>query len=360
MEIEFSLARAGRWFLRSGIQDPCGGVARYYRSDIRKNKAISTEITGYTASALVYLFTATGAELFLARACQTVKFLTECAWNPALSTFPFEHPSPSADSAHRSYFFDCGIIIRGLLAVWRQTREERLLDLSRTAALAMLADFRAAEDYHPILELPEKTPVARTRHWSRSAACYQLKAAMSWIEVAELTGDESLESAYLEMVDDAVHSHGTFLEGFEPHPTMDRLHAYCYFLEALTPVLYRPDCKAAYASALASISRDYHRIAPSFARCDVLAQLLRARFYCPPSTDPGAQCSCVQNEAIDLGGFQLTSEDPRLDGGFLFARRDGADSTHVSPVSTAFALQALEMQRNFQCSNQPPCRHLLI
>jgi hypothetical protein len=95
---EFSLARAGRWFLNSGIQEPSGGVARFYRSEIGKNKAVSTEITGYTASTLVYLFHVTGDEEYLDRARKTAAFLADHGWNHALQTFPFEHPSPSADS----------------------------------------------------------------------------------------------------------------------------------------------------------------------------------------------------------------------------------------------------------------------
>ena len=51
------LSRAGEWFLRSGIQQPNGGVARYYRTDLERNHAVSTEITGYAASAFVYLHT---------------------------------------------------------------------------------------------------------------------------------------------------------------------------------------------------------------------------------------------------------------------------------------------------------------
>ena len=46
------LHRAGCWFLSSGIQDEHGGVARYYRSDIRQNLPVSSEITGYAASTL--------------------------------------------------------------------------------------------------------------------------------------------------------------------------------------------------------------------------------------------------------------------------------------------------------------------
>ena len=46
---------AGRWFLQSGIQEASGGVARYYRSDLRKNAPVSTEITGYAVSTLLFL-----------------------------------------------------------------------------------------------------------------------------------------------------------------------------------------------------------------------------------------------------------------------------------------------------------------
>jgi hypothetical protein len=336
-----SLARAGQWFLDSGIQEPSGGVARFYQSDIRKNKPISTEITGYTASALVYLFTVTGDQIYLDRARQTVQFLVKCVWNQDLRTFPFEYPSD------RTYFFDCGIIIRGLLAVWHQTKEEELLAVAHSACRGMIGDFRAESGYHPTLELPGKEPVARTPHWSRSSACYQLKSAMAWLDTAELTGDESLRSAYTEMLELSLADHAHFLSGADTYGTMDRLHAYGYFLEALTPVLDRPECAAAFSSALESVSRNFQEISPTFARCDALAQLVRARIYGGYS---------VPDAEIDaLAAFQVTSEDPRIDGGFLFGHRDGQPSPHVSPVSTAFALQALEM-----AGNQPPCRYLLI
>ncbi len=39
------LEHAGCWFLNSGIQEPDGGVARYYRSDAGRNAAVSNEIT---------------------------------------------------------------------------------------------------------------------------------------------------------------------------------------------------------------------------------------------------------------------------------------------------------------------------
>ena len=352
------LARAGRWFLDSGIQESNGGVARYYESDLRKNKPVSTEITGYTASTLVYLYLTTGEEIYLDRARWTARFLLHEGWDRELQTFPFEHPSPSELSHHRAYFFDCGIIIRGLLAVWRQTKEQDLLDLASSAARAMIADFRADADFHPILELPDRQPLSRTDHWSRSAGSYQLKSAMSWLEVAEATGEPSLKAAYLEMLDFALAAYPGFLPAATPHATMDRLHPACYFLEALTPVLDRADCASAFASMLISVDCFFREISQSFTRCDVVAQLLRARIY-------GAEIvplpdAVGEAEARTLQSFQLESEDRRLDGGYYFANRDGAPSPHVSPVSSGFGLQALQMWNDYKAGKRLPCPQLLI
>jgi hypothetical protein len=357
-----SLARAGRWFLESGIQEPSGGVARFYRSEVGKNKPVSTEITGYTASALVYLFEVTGDEVYLDRARHTADFLQHKAWDDRLRAFPFEYPSPSAESHHHTYFFDCGIIIRGLIAVWRHTQEGRLLNVAHAASRAMIADFHSGSDYHPILALPSKEPLPRAERWSRLPGCYQLKTALSWHDVAEaadLTDAASLRTAWLEMLDTALASHRAFLPHHDPAPeVMDRLHAYCYFLEGLTPVLGRAECARAFAEGVAMVSGLLRQIEPVFVRSDVLAQLLRARIY--GSQVVALDAPAAAAEAAALAAFQASSDDPRIDGGFLFGRRDGAMSPHVNPVSTAFALQALEMWRQFQAEGKPACRRTLI
>lgn len=359
MSRAFSPAKAGKWLLESGIQDQCGGVARLYLADAGRNRAVSTEITGYTAGGLVYLFQLTGDERYLDRARTTACFLVNRAWDKDLRVFPFEHPSPTPDSPHQSWFFDSGIIVRGLLAVWRETGEEQLLDTARTAALAMAADFRNGAEYAPVLELPAKRPQACARTWSRRPGCYQLKAALAWWETAEATGENALRDAYFEVLESAVATHADYLPGADhEHAVMDRLHAYCYFLEGLIPQLDRPECMEAYRQGIRNVACYLRKIAPSFSRSDVYAQLLRARIFAAGriAIDPEA----AAQEAEALAGFQAASEDPRIDGGFYFGRRSGAMSPHVNPVSTVFALQALEMWREFQAGSKPPCGKMLI
>lgn len=363
MSDALSLARAGRWLLDSGIQESCGsvagGVARFYRAETGKNKPISTEITGYSASALVYLFHITGNEEYLDRARKTANFLVSVAWNEDLGTFPFEYPSPSAESEYRAYFFDCGIIIRGLLAVWRQTGEERLLDVALAAARSMIADFRFDAEYHPILELPCKQPLARTEQWSRAPGCYQLKAALAWWDLADATGDHLLRKAYLDMLNIALVTHSGYLPGStDVYITMDRLHPWLYFLEGLLPVLDRAECAKAYIQGIHTVSRFLRQIAPQFARSDVYAQLLRARIY--GAATVGINTEAAEEEFRELLAFQAESSDRRIDGGFFFGRRDGAMSPHVNPVSTVFGLQAIAMWREFQGANKPPCCKMLI
>src|SRR4029450_11586586 len=143
------LDRAGAWVLNSRIQEASGGVARYYLADAQQSLAISTEITGYAISALTYLHSQTGNEQYLDAARRAASFLMHSAWDDQLCLFPFEYPEKTL-----AYFFDSGIIVRGLLSLWRVTGERELLDIATTAGRSMAACFAAGNsEYHPILQL---------------------------------------------------------------------------------------------------------------------------------------------------------------------------------------------------------------
>ena len=80
-------ALAGQWFLQSGIQEAHGGVARYHHSDTGRNARVSTEITGYTVSALVFLYERSGDRELLDAAIRAGRFLLDVAWSPSLRRF---------------------------------------------------------------------------------------------------------------------------------------------------------------------------------------------------------------------------------------------------------------------------------
>ncbi len=180
---------------------------------------VSSEITGYAVSTLVYLHSLTGQTAYLDSALRAARFLCEQAWDPDSSTFPFE---PGSD---RAYFFDVGIIVRGLLAAYRASGEEAFLARAREAALSLAFDFLGEGVFHPIISLPDKQPLPYEPRWSRSPGCFQLKAALAWREL----GDEHATKAFESALASSLATHASYLPQslsgeVERESVMDRLH----------------------------------------------------------------------------------------------------------------------------------------
>lgn len=341
------LERAGRWFLESGIQEPDGGVARYHLCDSGRNARVSTEITGYAASMLVWIHEQTGEAAYLEAAVRAGRYLSRDAWSRASATFPFE-PVADGDTG-LAYFFDCGIIVRGLLAVWRATGDTEFLEKAKEAGVAMAFDFLAPEAVHPIITLPEKEALDYEPRWSRSPGCYQLKSAMAWHDLAAVTGQPEIGAAYERMLAYSLATHNNFLPGEEnPEKVMDRLHAYAYFLEALLPVADRPDCRYALAAGLQRAAGYLREIAPVFARSDVYAQLLRVRLFAHELGAVPLDFDAAAHEAGQAESFQSADSDATLHGGFWFGRKGDAFLPFMNPVSTSFCAQALTLWQQFQ------------
>ena len=341
------LSRAGEWFVSSGIQESNGGVARYFRMDLGRNHDVSTEITGYAVSAFLYLHAVTSDARYRDRAHTAAAFLAFTAWDRELRVMPFE-----IDPARFTYFFDSGIVVRGLLAAWRAFRTDDFLQIAAAIGESMARDFAVAGEFHPMLSLPGREPLARDPlRWSRSPGCYQLKSAMAWDDLAEATGDLSFRKLYEDMLESSLRTYGSFLPG---HPdrtkVMDRLHAFCYFLEGLLPRAAEPRCATALCNGVRSVAVYLRAIAPEFERSDVYAQLLRIRLHAAAAGAVPLDRDAAEWEAAQLARFQAEN------GGFYFGRMDGEWLPYLNPVSTAFALQALELWES-RCA---PDRHQLI
>lgn len=354
-----SVLRAMRWFGLSGIQSPEGGVARFYRMDAKQNARISTEITGYTVSALVYLHNLTGQAEPMEAAIRAGQFLCRSAWDAEAGLFPFEY---GGDPEPRAYFFDSGIICRGLLALWRATRDEEFLDGAVRCGESMVRCFgRRAGGIPPVLSLPDRRPVPYEKRWSREPGCYQLKPALAWLELAGETGDRVLEEQFECELRLGLASHDTFLPGTpDREKVMDRLHAYLYFLEGLLARPERADVREALAIGLQRTSRYLRDIGPQFARSDVYAQLLRARLYADSLGAVRLDRRSAGEEAAAIRSFQLDDADVRVDGCFCFGRRGDDFLPFANPVSTAFCAQALALWEEAQSGTASPALRDLV
>jgi glycosyltransferase involved in cell wall biosynthesis len=336
----------GNWMLHSGIEESNGGVARYHLNDLRRNKPVSTEITGYCASGLVVLNEQTGDIRYWNAALKKTEFL-KSAWDASSHAMPFE-----LDGEQKySYFFDDGIIARGFLAVWRRSGHPALLSAAVKVGESMAQHFFDGSAYSPIITLPDKTPLPyEPARWSRSPGCYQLKSAMAWRELWEATKQERFNQLYLQVLRASLESHRSFLPGVEVETSvMDRLHAYSYFLEGLLPEIKDPACRAAMQLGIPLLSQFANTIAPQFLRSDVMAQLLRVRIYADCAGAVPLDREVCRREAELIREFQSFDPDPRLKGGFWFGRKEGTNILpFMNPVSTVFCYQALEMWDRYE------------
>lgn len=339
---EEGLHAAANWFLNSGIMTEAGGVARYYRSDIQQNARVSTEITGYSVSILLDLHRRLGRGDLLAGARRAGDFLC-AAWREQIQAMPFEWAPDGALPEDHTYFFDCGIIARGLLRLWRATGEERYLRIATGCGDSMRRDFENGVDIDPILELPSKRAVARDERWSRSSDCYQLKSALAWLELADATGDPAWTAHYDRCLERSLRQQAGFLTREPGVRVMDRLHSYGYFLEALLPRCNEAEIRAALAEGIDRAAAHLRRVRDLFERSDANAQLLRVRLFADAFGAVKLNAAEAGEEAAWAARYQMLSEDARLDGGFRFGQREGTPAPYANPVSSAFCAQALAM-----------------
>ena len=352
---------AGRWFVESGIQEPFGGFARYYRGEAGKNLPVSTETTAYGISALVYLHFLSGDPRYHEAALRAGDFLLRSSWDPSLRSFPFEFGSNGNGSSHLCYFFDSGIIVRGLLALWRVGGNTELLRTAIACAESMSYDFRSDTAFHAILDLPQKTPLTGNGSWSRQPGCYQLKAGLAWQELQSDGHTENGTELYGVLLRNALSTHDSFLDDeSDSIDFMARLHGYCYFLEGLWPATGDTDCANLLASGIRRVESRVATTREHFERSDVYAQLLRLRLFAAAMEILPLDLETAADEARRITEFQSPAADRRLHGGFLFARNGGELLPHGNPVSTAFSVQALEFWRQYQDGSFRPDWRTLI
>lgn len=336
LDVTDQTSRALAWMRSSGIQESSGGVARYHLLTEGRNLPVSTEITGYFVSAMVW----GGCH---EEAYRAADWLVGTAWQPELRAMPFEVGEPLPPS----YFFDCGIIVRGLLAAWRVSSRVAYLNTARDIGLAMGRDFWSASgELHPILELPSKARWPYEKRWSREPGCLQLKSALAWADLSGLFPDEAFGAWFERALQYSLATHLAFLPGDEDElRVMDRLHPYLYFLEAL---LARPERAEDLIGGIERVGHYLRAIGPRFERSDVCAQLLRVRLLADALGAVALDVVAAGEEAALCAAHQRFGGPPMTDGGYGFGTRDGVPLPFMNPVSTAFCMQAMQWWRDWE------------
>ncbi len=334
-----------RWLATSGIQAESGGVSRYYSADRDLYRNLSTEITAYGVQGYLYL-PLPGQTAFLSNALRGGQFLCYDATRPDEGLFPYEISLNRGPAAAKAYFFDCGIVIRALLGLWNTTADAAYLERAERCGAALMDRLsRVDGSFFPVIDLSSGVPSASPENWSLEPGPYQLKVGLAFLELAEVTSSGLFSKVSERLLANALRTHEAFLPGHtETDRVVDRLHAYCYFLEGLLPFLERHfECVLILQGGISKVERMMAEAREGLERCDVLAQLLRLRLLADCAGVVELDVSAASTEAESLPAFQLKTDDRRTNGAFAFGRRNGELLPQANPTATIFALQALRM-----------------
>jgi hypothetical protein len=255
------------------VTEPDGGVRRWIDMSTGELGTISTEITGYAAHLFAWLALVTGEEIYLERARLHAAWIWQLYRDNDFEFLPFE---PGSDL---TYFFDCGIAVRGLQATGGR-------------------EYSAAAHEVAECNLDWRRVTPKPGWWSSEPGTHQFKALLAMPKP---------------------YPNAVLGERFKPAGEL--MHPMSYTAEAL---FLSGDKKMAFTQTL-----DIRPWEHSLMRCDALAQIIRLTIALDGKAYPNIKA---------LEAFQ----DPET-GGFWFAKKDGEFVPHLSTHVAIFAIQAMVM-----------------
>lgn len=371
MSMNQNVQNAAEWLLNSGVQvqseNPLHhqGFACWYDREAQMMPYVYSEITGYLTTLMCALYAETQDKRFFDSARGAGDWLARTAL-PSNGGFRCLYPIESTrfDFKHSQIFtFDCGVIINGLMNLFRATGSASYLKAAVTAADWIIQDMQKPNGaFYPVYDVDKGELVESDQEWSLCSGSYHTKVAIGLVNLYGATKNLRYREAAEKACDFALtfqQPDGRFVSfpgegGTNSHP-----HAYsAEGLWVVGSILGRRDYLDASARATqwlfdwqspeGMIPRHFHNGEALYnERVDILAQSLRlAAIHIGEGRITFDQefHTKLDNLTPLILRNQAESDDPRVSGGFYFGRlSDGSVMPHVNVWVTAFAIQALSL-----------------
>ncbi len=369
------VTKAADWLTGSGVQvisdNPLHkqGFVSWYEADTQSMPYVYSEITGYLVTMMCDLYDQTRDQRFLDSAKGAADWLLRTA-DPTTGGFRCLFPlKPSRfDYKHNQiYVFDTGVIISGLVNVYRASKQDKYLAAAVKAADWLISDAQKDNGaFYPVYDVEKQSFNEQDNEWSLCSGSYHTKVAIGLVNLYEATQDVKYKEAAVKACDFALtfqQADGRFISFPTEGGTNSHPHSYsAEGLWVVGKVLGREDYLQASAKATAwllewqseygYIPRHFHNGEPLYnERVDILSQALRlAAIHLAEGRlldTPETRAKLDKLVAV-ITRNQASSEDKRINGGFYFGRLSNGDvMPHVNVWVTAFAIQGLGRYDNY-------------
>ncbi len=363
--------QAAEWLLNSGVQvvsdnpQHSQGFACWYEQDTQTMPYVYSEITGYLTTLMCYLYQETGDSRFLDSATGAGDWLVRTAYQPDggfRCLFPLV-PSRYEFKHSQLYTFDTGVILSGLVNLYRATQRPLILAAAVTTADWLIRDMQKPDGtFYAVYDVDQRTMIESDKEWSLCSGSYHTKVAIGLANLYDATRHDKYLQAAVKACDIALtfqQPDGRFISF--PTEGGTNSHPHAYSAEGLWTVgkyLGREDYLSAsvratewllrWQSPEGYVPRHFHDGQPLYnERVDVLGQTLRLA-----SIHIGeGRIALTEETRAKLDKLvtvilrnQAESDDRRVNGAFYFGRLSSGElMPHANVWVSAFAIQGLRL-----------------
>ncbi|MAH43278.1 hypothetical protein CL614_06220 [archaeon] len=383
-----SFLMAKDWLVNSGIQNISldtrtnGGFNSWYNLDEKKYPYIYSEITGYGITTLLYLYKQTKEEILLDRAKIAADWLINVAMHKSGGVKTRDYLEDTHEAGMYSfdseilYSFDIGMVLFGLINLYKVTEIEAYLDNAKKIADFLLTMQRPDGMFFASYDAKTGKMNDTLGKWSSQSGSYHCKNAMGMIDLHEVTGDKKYLDSAVAVCDAALkmqEEDGRFVSFRDTGGT--HVHPHSYTAEGLIYVGVKTHNKMYMQAAAKAVEWTlmqqletggvpslYVDSKPNInERVDTLAQTLRlgvlvTQYGCMIDDHVIERMAKLKDRLLSLQHLEEGSHK----GGFYFGFEDGNKMNHVNSWCSMFALQALDMYDKFFNNNQNVFIDLLV
>ena len=376
--IDEALKHSINWLEKSGIQNSqnkknqlSGSVNAWYDPKKKKYSFVYSEINGYFMTMMVFLYKRTGEKKYLDRGLEAAKWLISNAQENNggfRCLFLIDKNSSHAHKKDQIYSFDNGVIINGLVSLYKETKKSFLIKSAEKCGnwiINYCIDNNSL--VKPVYEIEQNKFFESDKEWSTTSGSYHTKISIGLANLYSIVKKKKYLDASKKICNSSIKfqkKSGRFLSF--PFKGGTNAHPHCYSAEGLWVLgAYLNNKKYLNSSERAtkwimSKQNSSGKIPRLFLintsiyheRIDAIAQTIRLIFLSTLNKDKKkllvSEDKLKKLLKIMLEYQNLKTNNPKIKGSFSWGKKsDGVILKHSNSWVTFFAIQALFFYKDY-------------
>lgn len=242
-----SFNAAKNWLLNSGIQNfnksgnINGGFNAWYDVQNKSYPFIYSEITGYGITTLLYLNKIKKEKIFIERAKLATNWLIERALHTTGGIKARDYydkvnaPKSTSFEGGVIYAFDCGIVLNSLVCIFKETNNEKYLEIAEKIAKFLVEKLQKNNSLFFASYNTKLNKLIDSREkWSTQSGSYHAKLSLGFLKLYEETKNSKYRNVAIKICNRAMKfqkENGRFINFRDNEGT--HLHPHLYTAEGL-------------------------------------------------------------------------------------------------------------------------------